>query len=194
MHAVNRIKDELNEDVDGKNVVVFGAGTIGNLVGQVLLAKGANVLITDLSDFRLDVAQKCGMENTSNAKKEQFPDAVERAFGGEEYSLAFECVGVEQTITDAIDNIQKGGTVVVVGVFAEDPRVNLGFVQDRELKLIGTLMYKYEDYERAVKLLDQGYINTDPLISTHFDFGDYEEAYDYIDNKGDKAMKVMIDL
>lgn len=194
VHSVNRINAVEGKNVKGKNVVVFGAGTIGNLVGQVLLAKGANVLITDLSDFRLDVARKCGLEHTSNARKEDFTDAVERVFGDKEFSLAFECVGVEQTITDAIDNIQKGGTVVVVGVFAEDPKINLGFVQDRELKLIGTLMYKYEDYEKAVELLDQGQINTDPLISNHFDFKDYREAYDYIDNKGDKAMKVMIDL
>ena len=69
------------------------------------------------------------------------------------FDVAFECVGVEPTITAAVANIQKGGTIVVVGVFGEKPRVDLGLVQDRELNLRGTLMYKREDYVRAVELI-----------------------------------------
>jgi len=189
VHAVDKAGD-----VKNKNIIVFGAGTIGNLVGQVLKAKGAKVLITDLSDYRLDIANKCGLKNTSNAKKEKFIDAIKRIFGEEEFSIAFECVGVEQTISNAIENIQKGGKIVVVGVFSEDPRVNLGFVQDRELKLFGTLMYKYEDYEKSVSLIENGLININPLITEHFKFEDYEKAYHYIDKQGHKVMKVIIDL
>lgn len=189
VHAVDKAGE-----VKDKNIVVFGAGTIGNLVGQVLKAKGANVLITDLSDYRLDIANKCGLKNTTNAKKEKFIDSIKRIFGKEEFSIAFECVGVEQTISNAIESIQKGGKIVVVGVFSEDPRVNLGFVQDRELKLFGTLMYKYEDYEKSVSLINNGLIHIDPLITKHFRFEDYEKAYHYIDRQGHKVMKVIIDL
>ena len=97
-------------------------------------------------------------------------------------------------MSDAIQTVQKGGTIVVVGVFADKARVDLGLVQDRELSLIGPLMYKYEDYLNAVELIVKGKIKTEPLFSEHFPFAEYAQAYDFIDNQRDKIMKVFIDL
>jgi threonine dehydrogenase-like Zn-dependent dehydrogenase len=67
-------------------------------------------------------------------------------------------------------------------------------VQDRELNLRGTLMYKRPDYERAVELIGSGGILTAPLVSKHFPFEDYIEAYRFIDQFGDKSMKVVVDV
>ncbi len=65
----------------GKNVIVTGAGTIGNLVAQAVKGRGAKkVLITDVSDLRLEKARECGLENTANTAKESFEDAVKRVF------------------------------------------------------------------------------------------------------------------
>jgi 2-desacetyl-2-hydroxyethyl bacteriochlorophyllide A dehydrogenase len=189
VHTVNRVGG-----VEGKNVVVLGAGPIGNLVGQVAQAQGANVLITDISEYRLDIANKCGMPHTSNPKEESLKEASERAFGSPGFEVAFECVGIEATMTEVIETIQKGGTIVVVGVFAEKPRIDLGFVQDRELNLIGTLMYQYNDYEKAVEFIDNGKVRLEPLYSKHFPFAEYNEAYNFIDTQRDKTMKVFIDL
>ncbi|MDP2975525.1 MAG: zinc-binding dehydrogenase, partial [Anaerolineales bacterium] len=102
--------------------------------------------------------------------------------------------GVQATIDDAINSITKGGTIVVVGVFGDKPRVDLGLVQDRELNLRGTLMYKAEVYQQAVKLIDQGAIITEPLMSRHFSFDEYLQAYQFIDESRDKVMKVFIDI
>jgi len=189
VHAVGRAGD-----VAGKNVVVLGAGTIGNLIGQVAQAYDANVLISDISDFRLGIAQKCGLFQTFNPKKESLTEAKKRVFGDRGFEVALEAVGIEETMNSAIENIEKGGTIVVVGVFAENPAINLGFVQDRELKLVGTLMYKHEDYQKAVELIAAGKIKTSPLETNHFPFESYLDAYKFIDEQGDKSMKVFIDL
>lgn len=181
-------------DLSSKNVVVLGAGPIGNLIGQVAQAEGANVLISDVSNFRLEVANKCGLAQTFNASTETLEDAKKRVFGDDGFSVALEAVGVEATMTSVIENIEKGGIIVVVGVFAEDPSINLGFVQDRELTLIGTLMYKHEDYQKAVELIDSGKIITEPLDSKHFPFEKYLDAYKFINDQKDKSMKVFIDL
>jgi 2-desacetyl-2-hydroxyethyl bacteriochlorophyllide A dehydrogenase len=181
-------------DVKGRNVAVLGAGPIGNLVAQVAQAFGARVLITDLSDYRLEIAKQCGLEGTSNAAKENLVDASDRIFGSAGFDVVLECVGVEDTMTAAIENIQKGGTIVVVGVFGEKPRVDMGLVQDRELNLHGTLMYQRPDYERAVELIDSAAVVTDPLFSKHFSLDDYLDAYHFIDAQGDKSMKVFIDI
>lgn len=189
VHAVDRAGE-----VDGRNVVVLGAGPIGNLVAQVAQAAGAEVLITDLSDYRLEVARQCGLEHTSNAGQETLETAAQRAFGAAGFGLALECVGVEATMTAAIENIQKGGVIVVVGVFAEKPRVDLGLVQNHELDLKGTLMYQRRDYERAVELISDGRIITAPLLSKHFPLDRYLDAYQFIEERGDRSMKVLIDV
>ncbi len=180
--------------LEGRRAVVLGAGPIGNLVAQAARAAGARVLITDLSEYRLEVARKCGLSATSNPNEEDLASASRRVFGDLGFDLAFECVGVEATLTAATENLAKGGTLIVVGVFGEKPRIDLGLVQDRELRIAGTLMYQRPDYEQAVAWIAAGDIVTEPLMSEHFAMDDYLEAYRYIDKKRDQTMKVFIDV
>lgn len=189
VHALSRVGD-----ISGRRAVVLGAGPIGNLVAQAARAAGAQVLITDLSDHRLEIARQCGLSQTSNPSREDLASAARRAFGPAGFDLAFECVGVEGTLTAAVENLAKGGTLVVVGVFPEKPRVDLGLVQDRELRIVGTLMYQRPDYERAVAWIASGDIVTEPLMSEHFPIDEYLEAYRFIDRQRDKTMKVFIDV
>lgn len=180
--------------IRGKNIVVLGAGTIGNLLAQVARVEAGKLLVTDISDYRLELAQKCGIQAVSNSAKEPLSTAAARIFGKDGFEAAFECVGIEKTIESAIDNIQKGGTIVVVGVFGDKPHINLGFVQDRELTLRGTLMYKAADYQRAVELISTGKVKLEPLISKVFPFEQYLDAYRFVIDQGDKSMKVFVNV
>ncbi|MBN1588786.1 MAG: alcohol dehydrogenase catalytic domain-containing protein [Pirellulales bacterium] len=181
-------------DLTGTNAVVLGAGPIGNLVAQVAAASGAQVLITDPSEYRLDIARACSVANTSQVGKESLAEASTRAFDVDGFDVAIECVGIEATINAAIDNIAKGGRIVAVGNFPEKPRVNMALIQDRELCLIGTLMYKHEDYQRAIELIEAGRVVTTPLETKHFPFEEYLAAYRYIIDQDGKCMKVFMDL
>lgn len=182
-------------DLKGKNIVVTGAGTIGNLVAQCAKARGAKtVLITDISDYRLGKAKESGIDFTSNSDNELFEDAIDRVFGKESFMVGFECAGVENALQNLVNNIEKGSRIVVLGVYSEIPRVNYGFVGEHELTIIGTLMYKHEDYEEAIRLIEKGLIQTGKLITHHFPFNEYSQAYKFIDNQGDRTLKVMIDL
>ncbi|MEM6542330.1 MAG: alcohol dehydrogenase catalytic domain-containing protein [Bacteroidota bacterium] len=181
-------------DLKDKNVVVTGAGPIGNLVAQFAKARGANVLITDLSDFRLQKALECGVVHTSNPKHEPLSEGIEKAFGGQGFEVGFECAGVEIALDNLVQNVNKGGDIVAVAVYGDKPRVDVSILGDRELKLIGTLMYTHEDYEEAIEKITTGEIITEPLITKHFPFEEYHDAYKYIDDQGDKTLKVIIDF
>lgn len=189
VHALSRAGD-----VSGKKIVVFGAGTIGNLVAQVAQASGAEVLITDVSEYKLEKARECGIAHTLNTAQHELGPAILAAFGPDKADLMLECVGVQPTITQAVANARKGSTIVVVGVFGKKPEVDLGLVQDRELSLIGTLMYQKKDYERAIELAAAGKLRLDPMITQRFAFRDYLSAYQAIEESGGKYMKVMIEL
>lgn len=178
-----------------KRVVVLGAGPIGNLTAQVARATGAKaVMITDVSPYKLDKARECGIEIAVNTAQENLGDAIAKHFGPERADLILECVGVEPTVTDAIQYARKGSTIVIVGVFGAKPKVDLGLVQDRELSLVGTLMYQQPDYELAVELAAGGKLALDKMITHRFPFDRYLDAYHAIEASGGNYLKVMIEL
>lgn len=182
-------------DLAGKNVVVMGAGPIGNFIAQACRCRGAGrVLLVDLSDYRLGIGRQVGIEATSNARTETLADASRRVFGEEGFDVAFEAAGSQAALDQAVQAIGKGGTVLVAGVFGEKPRVDMAAVGEHELSVVGTLMYRHEDYEQAVRWIDAGSIRTEPLDSRHFPFEQYLDAYRFIEREGERSMKVLIDL
>ena len=190
VHAITRGDEVLNN-----KVVILGAGPIGNLVGQVAKGLGAySVMITDISDFRLKIAKECGIDFTINSQRENLNDSILKNFGNDKTDIIFECVGSEETISQAISLARKGSKIIVVGVFGKKQCVDMGLVQDRELSLIGTLMYQKIDFVKAVELVGSGKIQLKRLISNEFPFLQYLNAYKYIIEKKDKVMKVMVSL
>lgn len=193
--AVGAHSTSRSRGLEGKNVVVSGAGTIGNLVAQFAKARGAKkVLITDVSDFKLSKAVECGIIDTLNVVKTPFSEGVRAAFGNEGYQVGFEAAGVQDSLDALIANVEKGGEVIILGVYAKNPTVNMYFVGEHELNLYGSMMYRHEDYQEAAKLISEGRIVLNPLISKHFPFEQYLDAYRFIGDSGDKVMKVMVDL
>jgi len=189
-HAVGRLAA-----VKGMNILVLGAGPIGNLTAQVVKGLGArSTIITDVSDYRLEVAKECGIDLVVNISHENLLQVLEDSFSESRADAILECVGIQATIDQAIKTARKGTEIIVVGVFGEKPWVDIGLIQDKELKLIGTLMYKEEDYYTAIKLIRSGKVNLKPLMSKHFPLRDYGKAYKFIEQNRDKTMKVFIDL
>jgi 2-desacetyl-2-hydroxyethyl bacteriochlorophyllide A dehydrogenase len=189
-HSTNRVPV-----LKGKNVVVAGAGTIGNLVAQFAKARGAaKVLITDISDYRLDIARQCGIDATLNVKTTSFEEGTKSFFGSEGFQIGFEAAGVQSSLDVLMQFVEKGGAVVILGVYSQNPVVNMFYLGEHELNVFGSMMYRQEDYEAAVEMISSGKIITKPLLTTSFPFNKYLDAYKYIEEQGEKSMKVMIEL
>ncbi len=189
-HSTNRASRLI-----GKNVVVSGAGTIGNLVAQFAIARGAaKVLITDISDYRLNIARQCGIQGTLNVNNHSFEEGVNLFFGDEGFQVGFEAAGVQSSLDVLMKFVEKGGEIVILGVYSQNPVVNMFYLGEHELNVFGSMMYRHEDYEAAVKMIASGKIVTAPLLTNSFPFSQYLEAYRFIEEQGDKSMKVMIDL
>jgi len=189
-HSTNRVPV-----LKGKNIVVAGAGTIGNLVAQFAKARGAaKVLITDISDYRLDIARQCGIDATLNVKTTSFEEGTKSFFGSEGFQIGFEAAGVQSSLDVLMQFVEKGGAVVILGVYSQNPVVNMFYLGEHELNVFGSMMYRQEDYEAAVEMISSGKIITKPLLTTSFPFNKYLDAYKYIEEQGEKSMKVMIEL
>lgn len=181
--------------LEGKNVVVSGAGTIGNLVAQFAQARGANqVVISDVNPFKVQKARECGIEHTIDLSQEGFSDGLKRTLGSAGFQVGFEAAGVQESLDVLLENVEKGGELVILGVYSKNPVVNMYYLGEHELNVFGSMMYRHEDYLEAAELIASGKIILDPLISREFPFEDYLQAYDYIEKNSHQAMKVMITM
>ena len=190
VHAVRKFGD-----MQGMKVAVLGAGPIGILVAQAAKGMGAeSVLITDISDVRLAKAKECGIDFCVNTKNADFGDAFVDAFGPDKADVIYDCAGNNTTMGQAIKYARKGSTIILVAVFAGMATVDLAVLNDHELDLNTTMMYRNEDYIDAIELVRQGKVQLQPLVSKHFAFRDYADAYRYIDANRETTMKVIINV
>ena len=190
VHAINKFGD-----IKGMKVAVLGAGPIGILVAQTAKGMGAeSVLITDVSDTRLAKAKECSIDYCVNTLNTDFGDAMVDAFGKDKADVIYDCAGNDITMGQAIKYARKGSTIILVAVFAKMANIDLAVLNDHELDLNTTMMYRNEDYIKAIELVEEGKVVLKPLMSAHFAFKDYLDAYKYIDENRETTMKVLIDI
>lgn len=190
VHAAKRFPD-----LKGARAVVLGCGPIGILLIQSLKALGAaQVFATDVSDARLALARQLGADFAVNTMKTDYAGALLDAFGPDRADVIYECAGTDITMDQAIQNARKGSTIILVAVFGKRANIDLAKLNDSELDLNTSMMYRHEDYVDAIRLVRDGRIQLKPLQSAHFAFQDYQLAYEYIDNHREATMKVLIDI
>ncbi|MBQ6562954.1 MAG: alcohol dehydrogenase catalytic domain-containing protein [Clostridia bacterium] len=190
VHAAKRFAE-----LDGAKVAILGCGPIGILLAQTVKALGAaSVLITDISDYRLRMAKECGADFAVNTREKDFGEALLECFGPDKADVIYDCAGNDITMGQAIRYARKGSKIVLVAVFAKEAHIDLFTLNDHELDLDTTMMYRHEDYVDAIRLVEEGKIRLRPLMSRHFAFTDYLKAYQYIEANRETTMKVLIDV
>ena len=190
VHAVRRAGD-----VKGAKIAVLGAGPIGILVAQAAKGMGADqVMITDVSSLRLEKAKECGVDFCVNTRNQDFGEAMVHNFGPDKADVIYDCAGNNITMGQAIKYARKGSVIILVAVFAGPGQLDLAVLNDHELDLNTSMMYRNEDYLDAIRLVNEKKVVLVPLVSKHFAFGDYLKAYQYIDENRESTMKVIINV
>ena len=175
VHAVRRAAETVG-DLRDRPVVVIGAGPIGLFVLLALREAGAKVVVADLLASKRERAERLGAAGTFDPTAS---DAVTSALAllGGPAAVVVDCVARESSVAQAIELVDKGGAVMVVGVAAGAVPVRLDLIQDREIALIGSLMYVREDYTAAMDLLSSGAVPVDEIITARYDFEHSAEAF-----------------
>ena len=171
-----------------------GANYVSDLVKKLQALGAAQVLITDISTPRLELAKACGVDFAVNTKEHGFGEALAECFGPDKADVIYDCAGNDTTMGQAIRHARKGSTIILVAVYAGMANVDLAVLNDHELDLNTSMMYRHEDYLEAIRLVNEGKVRLEPLMSRHFPFRDYLAAYRYIDANRETTMKVLIDV
>ena len=155
-------------DLSGAAVAILGAGTIGLLMQRVASFHGAGrIVMTARSQANRDRALAFGADAVVDASAPDAADRV-RAELGETADVVFDCVAEQATMTQALACVNKGGTVVVVGVPPGEVTVPLHTIQDSQIRIQGSATYLPEDYTEAMSLLAAGVVSAaDFVTATH---------------------------
>ncbi|XP_034192260.1 sorbitol dehydrogenase isoform X2 [Osmia lignaria lignaria] len=179
----------------GSKVLILGAGPIGLVTLLVAKAMGASkIVITDLSQNRLNMAKKLGANATLLIKPE-YAEAdvvakVHQLFGGEEPDRTIDASGAQSSIRLAILATKSGGVAVMVGMGAAEVQIPLINALVREVDIRGVFRYA-NDYSDALDLLATQKIDVKPLITHNYKIEETVEAFE-TSKSGQDVIKVMI--
>lgn len=159
MHAVSLVP--ISPD---SSALVIGAGTIGLLVQQALRVAGCSrVFVADVDQTRLKLSRELGATATLTAAPDLMAQVLQLT-GGVGVDVAVEAVGRTETVVAAIDNVHKGGKVVLVGNISPEVSLPLQKVVSRQILLQGSCA-SCGEYPKAIELMSSGAIRVKPLIS-----------------------------
>ncbi len=161
--AVHRVAPEA---IAGANVFLVGTGTIGLLaLACAKMRNPARIIVSDLSDARLEVARRMGATDGVNPSKEDVREKVLELTGGVGADIAFEAVGAAPTVRQAMSALRVGGTAVWIGNNKPTVEVNMQEIVTRELTVRGSFLYRLDEFETVVGLLNRGAFDAGPVIS-----------------------------
>lgn len=135
----------------GDTVLVIGAGLVGNFAAQLFRLAGADVMLADLSDLRLERARKCGIERTCNVGTDSLQDVVNEWTKDQGVRISVEAIGISEVIAQAVDCTARYGEVILLG----SPRAHATFdvtpmllrIHLEAIRMIGALEWRWPQHE-----------------------------------------------
>lgn len=192
------------EPQPGDKILIIGAGTIGLGCVQVLKAlhPDCEVIISDVSDKRLALAQTLGADEVINAS-EQDVIARMKVLTGEQpvplsekksaqVDVVLECAGLAVTINQAVELVNPSqGRVVLVAVYEDMPQIDLNLAVLKNVDIRGYLGYGKEEIRKAIELMASGQVARQSLITHSFPLTEAKQALETQLN-AEEAIKVVI--
>ena len=182
VHAAKRAGD-----IAGKRVCVLGCGPIGILLIQSLKAFGAaEVMATDVSDYRLELAKACGADYVINGKEEDTAARILELTDGRGADLGIETAGSQVTAAQLIRGAKKGSTIVFVGYSASgEMTLPMSLALDKELTFKTVFRYR-NIYPKAIEAVSSGRIRVRDIVTDIFRLDEIQHAMDAcVRNKAD---------
>ncbi len=190
LHAVRRGGVSI-----GDRVLVFGAGPIGAAVTLAARAAGAaEVFVTDPVATRRDRAIAVGAAEAFDPATADVRREVFLRCGRVGPDVVFECTGVPELVTEAVEAARRGGTVVLLGVGHGTAALRPVSVTAFERTIVGSLGYN-RDLPRAIDLVASGIIDPKPLITSVVPLADVvSAAFAPLARGAGDQLKVLVDV
>jgi len=179
----NATHTALSFDLVGEDVLITGAGPIGIMAVAIARYAGArHVVITDVNDYRLDLARKMGASRAINVTRESIDDTMKSLGMVEGFDVGMEMSGNAQAFRDMLRTMHHGGKVAILGIPPGDMAIDWNQVIFKGLVLKG--IYGREMFETWYKMSSmlQSGLDMSPIITHHFGIDDFQPAFELMES------------
>ena len=188
----NATHTALSFDLVGEDVLITGAGPIGIMAVAIARFAGArHVVVTDINDYRLDLARKMGATVALNVKSGSIDETMRELGMTEGFDVGMEMSGNPSAFRDLIRVMVHGGSVALLGIPPEELAINWNDVIFKGLTLKG--IYGREMFETWYKMSSmlQSGLDLTPIMTHRFSVDDYETAFQLMESG--QSGKVILD-
>jgi threonine 3-dehydrogenase len=189
----NAVHTALSFDLVGEDVLITGAGPIGQMACAVCRHAGArHIVITDVDPVRLATAEQMGATRAVLAGTASVRDAMDDLGMTEGFDIALEMSGSPDAVTDILEHTNHGAKVALLGLFEHHVEIDVNQAILKGLTIKGIYGREmFDTWYKAIAMLNSG-LRIDPIISHHVALDDYEQAFEAL--LAGKAGKVIIDI
>ena len=175
----NATHTALSFDCIGEDVLITGAGPTGVFAASICKHIGArNIVVTDINDYRLDMAKQMGATRVVNVNNESIAQAMDSLHMVEGFDVGLEMSGNAVAFGDMLAAMNNGGKVAMLGIMPSNVAVNWDHVIFKGLHIKGIYGREmFETWYKMLSMLDSG-LNVGPAITHHFAIDDFQAAFD----------------
>jgi threonine 3-dehydrogenase len=188
----NAAHTALSFDLAGEDVLITGAGPIGCMASAISRHVGARyIVVTDVNDYRLELAMQMGATRTLNVTREHIRDAMSELGMQEGFDVGMEMSGAGQAFRDLLETMNHGGKVAILGIPPNDVSINWNEVIFKGLVLKGVYGREmFETWYKMTAILQSG-LDLRPVLTHHFPVTEYQDAFDVM--RSGRSGKVVLD-
>ncbi|MGX5175189.1 L-threonine 3-dehydrogenase [Aliikangiella sp. IMCC44653] len=188
----NAVHTALSFDLVGEDVLITGAGPIGIMAAAVCRHVGArHVVITDVNQYRLDLAKKMGATRAVNVAEESLEAVMRELKMTEGFDVGLEMSGVPSAVQSMLKTINNGGKIAMLGIPPSDMAVDWNQVIFKGLVIKGIYGREmFETWYKMVSLLQSG-LDITPIITHQFKVDEFQQGFDIM--RSGQSGKVILD-
>ena len=179
----NATHTALSFDLVGEDVLITGAGPIGIMAVAIAKYAGArHVVITDINDYRLDLARKMGASVALNVTSGSLDQTMTDLGMEEGFDVGMEMSGNASAFRDMLRTMHHGGKIALLGIPPDEMAIDWNQVIFKGLVIKGVYGREmFETWYKMSSMLQSG-LNVEPIITHRFPLEDYEEAFQLMES------------
>ena len=165
-------------DLVGEDVLITGAGPIGIMAAGICKFAGARrVVITDLNEYRLDLARKMGVDSAVNTGKEDLNAVMKQLSIVEGFDVGLEMSGNGHAFNQMLSVMRTGGKISLLGLGNKPVPVDMNYIIGKGLTLQGIYGRKMDNWHQMSYMV-QGGLDIHPIITHRFHYTDFQKGFD----------------
>ena len=179
----NAVHTALAFNITGEDILICGAGPIGMMAAAICKFSGSrNIVVTDINDYRLNLAKELGASRTVNPRKEDIGTVFEDLGISHGFDVGLEMSGNPEAFNQMISLMYNGGNIALLGLLPNSTKVDWNKVIFKGLNIKGIYGREmYDTWYKMTQMIRSG-LSVSKVLTHHYKIDDFQEAFKVIES------------